>query len=160
MTTSEKDSGKLLGELVPQGGGDTIPLLKPKLLVGRREDCDIVLRFGNVSSEHCELTLESGYWFVKDLNSRNGTRINGFRVTKKRLDPGDTLSIAKRDYKARYSPNELGAEGPPPDVDVVEEILSRSLMEGAGLDRRRKQQSEGRIGIRRPSSSPADEEAA
>lgn len=160
MATSEKDSGPLLGELVPQGGGDTIPLLKPKLLVGRREDCDIVLRFGNVSSEHCELSLESGYWFVKDLNSRNGTRINGFRVTKKRLDPGDTLSIAKRDYKARYSPNELGAAGPPPDVDVVEEILSRSLMEGAGLDRRRKQQTEGRIGIHRPSPPPADEEEA
>lgn len=158
MTTSEQQPDKLLGELVPMGGGDTIPLLKSKLMVGRREDCDIVLRFGNVSSEHCELTLESGYWFVKDLNSRNGTRINGYRVTKKRLDPGDTLSIAKRDYKARYSPSALGAEGPPPDGDVVEEILSRSLMEGAGLDRRRKQQNEGRIGIRRPASPQPEDD--
>ena len=152
MTTSSSDELKTFGELVPVGGGDPIPLLKERLLVGRREHCDVILRFGNVSSEHCELTLESGYWFVKDLNSRNGTRINGFRVTKKRLDPGDTLSIAKRDYKARYTPADLGAEGPPPDVDVVEEILSRSLMQGAGLERRKKQEAEGRIGIRRKES--------
>jgi len=147
MTTSEADGPKQFGELVPLGGGDPIPLLKEKLLVGRRENCDVVLRFGNVSAQHCEMTLESGYWFVKDLNSRNGTRINGFRVTKKRLDPGDTISIAKRDYKARYTPADLGAAGPPPDVDVVEEILSRSLLEGAGLERRKKQESDGRVGL-------------
>ena len=63
----------MYGELVPLGGGDPIPLLKKKLLVGRRESCDIVLRFGNVSAHHCQLRIESGYWFVKDLNSRNGT---------------------------------------------------------------------------------------
>ena len=40
------------GELVPVGGGDPIPLLKKTLLVGRRETCDVVLRFANVSSNH------------------------------------------------------------------------------------------------------------
>ena len=39
----------MLGELLPLGGGDPIPLLKQQLLVGRRESCDIVLRFANVS---------------------------------------------------------------------------------------------------------------
>ena len=91
MSTSSGDAEKLLGELVPQSGGDPIPLRKERLMVGRRETCDIILRFGNVSSNHCELTLESGYWFVKDLGSRNGTRLNGYRITKKRMDPGDTL---------------------------------------------------------------------
>ncbi len=157
MPTSSGDQGKLLGELVPQGGGDPIPLRKEHLLVGRRENCDIVLRFGNVSSNHCELTLESGYWFVKDLGSRNGTRLNGYRITKKRMDPGDTLSIAKRDYKAVYSPTDLGAEGPPPDVDVMVEIMSHSLLEGAGLSRKKRQQSEGRVGLNRP--RPADQAA-
>lgn len=38
------------GELIPLGGGDTIPLKKNQLLVGRRESCDIVLRFANVSA--------------------------------------------------------------------------------------------------------------
>ncbi len=153
MATSSGEAEKLLGELVPQGGGDPIPLLKERLTVGRRETCDIILRFGNVSSNHCELTLESGYWFVKDLGSRNGTRLNGYRISKKRMDPGDTLSIAKRDYKAKYSPAELGAEGPPPDVDVMVEIMSQSLLEGAGLARETRQKAEGRVGIKKPAAA-------
>ncbi len=37
----------MLGQLVPVGGGDPIPLLKPELLVGRRNNCDIILSFLN-----------------------------------------------------------------------------------------------------------------
>ena len=84
------------------------------MLVGRRESCDIVLRFSNVSAHHCQLTVNGGYWHVRDLNSRNGVKVNGVRVTDKRVDPGDTLSIAKHQYVAKYSPVDLGAVGPPP----------------------------------------------
>ena len=136
----------MFGELVPEGGGDTIPLLKENLQVGRRESCDIVLRFSNISTHHCDLMLEKGYWFVKDLGSRNGTKVNGIRVTRKRLDPGDRLTIARHDYRLDYSPEKLGADGPPPDEDVISEIMSRSLMDGAGLDRKQKQLAEGRVG--------------
>jgi adenylate cyclase len=77
---------------------------------------------------------------VKDLNSRNGTKINGKRVTEKRIDPGDTISVAKHNYEFIYSPAELGAVGPPPPEqdDAVAEILGHSLLERAGLDRRPK----------------------
>ncbi len=127
----------MFGELVPLGGGDPIPLLQAKLRVGRRENCDIVLRFSNVSAYHCDLTLKQGYWFVEDLGSRNGTKVNGKRVTRKRIDPGDTVSFAKHQYELRYQPMELGAAGPPPpDEDEVSEILSHSLLDRAGLDRR------------------------
>src|SRR5580698_6667375 len=104
----------MFGELHPLGGGDPIPLMKESLLVGRRESCDIVLRFANVSAHHCELRLEGGYWYVKDLNSRNGVKVNGLRVTNKRLDPGDEFVIAKHKYEINYSPMEIGAVGPPP----------------------------------------------
>ena len=129
------------GELVPVGGGDPIPLLKRKLLVGRRESCDIILRFSNVSAHHCQLTLDEGYWFVRDLNSRNGTKVNGQRITRKRLDPGDIMSVAKHKYEVSYSPVELGAAGPPPpDEEHIAEILGRSLLDRAGLDRRRQRE--------------------
>ena len=68
-----------LGELVPCGGGDSIPLLKAKLLVGRRSQCDIVLEFPNVSSQHCEFRFDQGYWQIRDLGSRNGIKVNGTR---------------------------------------------------------------------------------
>jgi hypothetical protein len=47
------------------------------MTVGRRESCDIVLRFSNVSGQHCQLLLEGGYWFVQDNNSQNGTKVAG-----------------------------------------------------------------------------------
>ena len=113
MVSDRSGQGNLvmLGELVPVGGGDPIPLLKRKLLVGRREGCDITLRFANVSAHHCQLSLEHGYWFVKDLNSRNGTKVNGTRVTRKRIDPGDSIGFAKHKYTMNYSPVDLGAAG-------------------------------------------------
>jgi predicted component of type VI protein secretion system len=121
------------GELIPVGGGDPIPLLKKNLLVGRRESCDIVLRFSNVSAHHCQLFCNGGYWFVKDLQSRNGIKVNGNRVNEKRLDPGDELSIAKHRYDVRYSPHDLGAVGPPPVDDQTVDLMKQSLLERAGL---------------------------
>jgi pSer/pThr/pTyr-binding forkhead associated (FHA) protein len=127
----------MYGELVPVGGGDPIPLLKKTLLVGRRESCDVVLRFSNVSAHHCQMTVIGGYWHVRDMNSRNGVKVNGMRVIDKRIDPGDVLSVAKHKYEVKYSPAELGAVGPPPpDVPEVD-VLGKSLLERAGLERRR-----------------------
>jgi len=123
----------MLGELVPLGGGDTIPLLKKNLLVGRRESCDIVLRFANVSAHHCQLVVRGGYWFVKDLKSRNGVKVNSNRVsTEKRLDPGDVLAVARHKYEIHYSPIDLGAMGPPP-TDSMEDVMATSLLERSGL---------------------------
>lgn len=126
------------GRLIPTGGGEEIPLRKDRILIGRRENCDIVLRFPNVSGQHCRMSVESGYWFVKDLDSRNGTKVNGYRVThRKRLDPGALLSVAKHQYEIRYDPEELGAAGPPPaDDDHIESVLGHSLLERSGLSRR------------------------
>ncbi len=126
----------MYGELVPIGGGDTIPLLKSKLLVGRRESCDIVLRFPNVSAHHCELSVNGGYWYVKDLQSRNGVKINGVPVTEeKRIDPGDSVAIAKHKYELHYVPADIGAVGPPPLDDDTARIFGQSLLERAGLNK-------------------------
>jgi predicted component of type VI protein secretion system len=128
----------MYGDLLPQGGGDRIPLLKKSLLVGRRESCDVVLRFSNVSAHHCQLTVTGGYWYVRDLKSRNGVKVNGARVSEKRIDPGDVLSIAKHNYELKYSPAELGAVGPPPPESAEQQqIFGSSLLERAGLDRKR-----------------------
>jgi|SRR5436305_461078 predicted component of type VI protein secretion system len=127
----------MYGELVPVGGGDNIPLLRPSLTVGRRESCDIVLRFSNVSGQHCQLSLEGGYWFIQDNNSQNGTKVNGSRIVRKRLDPGDLLSMAKHKYTIKYSPADNGATGPPPsDEEDLESVMQRSLLDRAGLQRK------------------------
>jgi len=123
------------GELVPVGGGETIPLLNDHLTIGRRELCDIRLPFPNVSSVHCELTFnkDGGYWIIKDANSTNGIKVNGIRQYKKALMPGDEITIAKRRYVIRYT---LPA-GRRIDEILEDDIMSQSLLERAGLERNR-----------------------
>ena len=126
----------MYGDLIPVGGGDPIPLRKTELLVGRKKDCDIVLDFSNVSGQHCRLVLSGGYWFVLDLHSTNGVKVNGVRVTDRRIDPGQTVHISKHAYRLEYNPARNGATGPAPAAVLQEaELMSRSLMEKAGLQR-------------------------
>lgn len=127
----------MYGLLVPVGGGDPIPLRKEEMIVGRKDNCDIVLRFSNVSGKHCKLVLSSGYWYVVDMKSTNGVKINGAKVSDHRIDPGATLAIAKHLFKLQYDPAKNGATGaPPPEIYQSSDIMSRSLLEKAGLERR------------------------
>jgi adenylate cyclase len=119
------------GELVPHGGGDSIPLEREMLMIGRRDSCDIRLPFPNISGMHCELIFNEGYWTVRDLNSTNGIKVNNERVLKKLLHPGDELMIGKRKYIIQY---EMPA-GRRAMEEVEEDIMSQSLLERAGLER-------------------------
>jgi adenylate cyclase len=130
-------SHELQGELIPVGGGDTIPLIRPILKVGRRESCDIPMPFPNISGIHCELSFRDGYWYIRDLNSTNGIKVNGVRVQEKLLHPKDEISIGKRRYTIQY---ELPV-GRPTHEDVEENIMGRSLLEKAGLERPRQERA-------------------
>ena len=121
----------MFGELVPVGGGAPIPLLRERLLVGRRSRCDIHLDFPNVSSQHCELEMDSGYWQVRDLRSTNGVKVNGQRGEVQVLMPGDKLTVGRHEFEV--------TDGPPPTL-AEEDPFSRSLLEQAGLEARRKSQ--------------------
>jgi len=122
------------GELVPQGGGDSIPLLRPKLTVGRMETCDICLRLPNISKHHCELVFQDGFWWIRDLNSTNGIKVNGERVLKKVLRNDDTITLAKRVYKIEYI-HPVGQHALAELLEQEEDILSQSLLERAGLEK-------------------------
>lgn len=132
------------GELVPTGGGDSIPLFKRKLVIGRRSNCDIMLSFPNVSSTHCELELINGYWHIADLGSANGIKVNYERCDTKWLMPGDIITIAKHHYEVSYT-----ARGTAP-VNEAEDPFAKSLMEKAGLTR-----SEQRPSPRKPAPPEA-----
>lgn len=120
------------GELQPLGGGDSIPLIREQLTIGRRESCDICLRFPNVSGVHAQLTFREGYWYIRDMNSTNGIKVQGIRVQEKLLHPHDEIAIGKRKYIIDY---ELPADRRALDEVVEEDIMSQSLLEKAGLER-------------------------
>jgi adenylate cyclase len=126
----------MLGWLIPTGGGDPIPLRKKEIMVGRKPDCDVVLPFSNVSSVHCKFVLSYGYWYILDMHSTNGVKVNGAKTDDRRVDPSATVSIAHHNFTVEYDPRENGATGQPPAEKYHEEdIFSRSLLEKAGLQK-------------------------
>jgi adenylate cyclase len=129
-----------VGELVPVGGGDPIPLRRGILTIGRRESCDISLKFPNISGMHCELAYkDAGYWQVRDMGSTNGIKVNGERVLNRALRPGDEIAIAKRKYKIQYNLTPAGEAALEAVLSADEDVFSQSLMEKAGLVKRRVQ---------------------
>src|SRR5579863_4924137 len=76
--------------------GQSIDLKSEKTTIGRVEDNNFALPVGSVSSHHCEILLRGTEVVVKDLNSTNGTFVNGQQVTKEAvLKPGQTLRLGQ-----------------------------------------------------------------
>ncbi|MBI4834358.1 MAG: FHA domain-containing protein [Planctomycetes bacterium] len=72
---------------------EVIELTKPILSVGRTKDNDIVIRGDAISRRHCEIRQTDDGYNVIDLGSRNGTHVNGARVTEQKLAMGDRITI-------------------------------------------------------------------
>ncbi|MDR2170935.1 MAG: FHA domain-containing protein [Planctomycetaceae bacterium] len=133
----------MFGVLVPVGGGDLINLERRDLVIGRKDSCDVVLRFDNVSGRHCRLVLSAGYWYVVDLNSSNGVKVNNVKTQDRRLDPGDVLAVAKHEFTIKYDPARNGATDEKPPLMFQEaEIMTQSLMEKIGLQKPKQKQDE------------------
>ena len=86
--------------------GPDITLDRALVMVGRHPQCDARLDSLWVSRRHCILTEDGGEVVVRDLGSTNGIRINGQRVERGRLRPGDEISIAHFRYRLEGAPAE------------------------------------------------------
>jgi pSer/pThr/pTyr-binding forkhead associated (FHA) protein len=85
--------------LVALDEGPDIPLNRSVTFVGRHFACDARLDSRQVSRRHCCVALEGDTVVVRDLGSTNGTRINGLRVIRGHLGPGDVVSIADHHFR-------------------------------------------------------------
>jgi len=64
------------------------------VLIGRVTECDVVLYDAGISRRHCRIFSEGGEYFVEDLGSSNGTRVNGNPISGKQgLGEGDAISL-------------------------------------------------------------------
>src|SRR5215210_3154171 len=80
-----------------------------RLMLGRAPNCDCVLPEECVSRHHAQLWREGERWLLRDLGSRNGTRVNGMRVTEGvEVRPGDRLSLGGAAYRLRGRPGIAG----------------------------------------------------
>jgi len=74
--------------------GDIISLGN-KITVGRNKSNQMVLPSQSVSNFHAQIYFEDGRYMLEDLDSTNGTFINGIKVNKKSLQPGDEVRISQ-----------------------------------------------------------------
>ena len=82
--------------LIIQNGcfaGLEIRLKKAKTLLGSNLSCDVCLDDSLVSNEHAIVVRSNGGYVLEDLISRNGTRVNGENVQRKKLKNGAEISI-------------------------------------------------------------------
>jgi hypothetical protein len=78
-------------------GGKRRELSSRRVVIGRSKDCDIQIADPNASRRHAELRQEgSAYWLI-DLDSTNGTAVNGHRTARAKLDTGDVITIGSTD---------------------------------------------------------------
>lgn len=73
--------------------GTRIELAGEPVTIGRLPDCDVVLEDRNVSRRHAEVRRTPSGFVVVDLDSTNGTKVNGAGVKERRLADGDTITI-------------------------------------------------------------------
>ena len=73
-----------------------------KVIIGRADECELRLGGQFVSRHHALIVLANGEVFVEDLKSFNGTIVNGSKIKRHQISPGDRIKIG--DYELRASP--------------------------------------------------------
>jgi pSer/pThr/pTyr-binding forkhead associated (FHA) protein len=71
-----------------------VPIRKDVFLIGRGSKCDYIIEHRSVSREHAVITRERNGWFIEDLNSANGTWLEGEQISKHRIENGDEIQIS------------------------------------------------------------------
>jgi pSer/pThr/pTyr-binding forkhead associated (FHA) protein len=83
--------------------GEVIVLSGPETTVGRASSNDLVITGADVSREHARLWRDENTLEVQDLGSRNGTWVNGTRITSHRARSGDEIAFGTLRFRLDLS---------------------------------------------------------
>jgi serine/threonine protein kinase len=97
-----RESSPVVG-LVIKSSGKSMRLASLATVIGRASESDIILRSGRVSKRHCQILIEDDGVWVEDLDSANGTSLNGKRVRRALLHDHDTLDVAGHQFEVRIT---------------------------------------------------------
>lgn len=79
--------------------GQAFELSRSASTIGRSNDCEVALDVAAVSRRHALVTLDGGHYLIEDLGSRNGTFLNGERISGRTpLLPGDRIVICDQEF--------------------------------------------------------------
>ncbi|MFC5300281.1 FHA domain-containing protein [Azospira restricta] len=106
-----------------------IPLAKERMTIGRKPHNDIQIDNLAISGEHAAVVTILNDSFLEDLNSTNGTLVNGQPVKKHFLKNGDVVELGK--YKLKYIAEQSAAAGDSPDFEKTMVMRSNMLRPAA-----------------------------
>jgi len=69
-------------------------------MLGRAPECNLILAQAGISRNHCKIVEKEDQFLLEDLNSKNGTRVNGVYVKTVELSSGDIIQIGE--YQLRF----------------------------------------------------------
>ena len=124
LRPSETKVGIQVVVLSGSAKGTSVALVD-KLRVGKAQDNDLVLDDDTVSRHHCELARTSDGVHVRDLESTNGTRVQGARVSEAIVQPGTVLRVGEVEMVVR--PAVRNVEVLPSDKTWFGAAIGRSL---------------------------------
>lgn len=137
--------------LKKNGPHKSFPLPSSVTVIGRRHDCDLRVPLMSISKKHCQLYLAGGKLKIRDLGSRNGTKLNGKSVKQgTALSPGDTIkigpvsfllqiggipdNISQRKTKSQSGPKTAKSAEPPPLPDISTQPGESDMLDDFDLD--------------------------
>jgi len=94
--------------------GKVFNIKRTPFLIGRSKECDLVLNMKGVSRKHAEVTFGGGHFVIRDLDSLNGTRVNGVPVPQTRLNDADVLQLGKQKFNFFTEGMQAYAQRPAP----------------------------------------------
>lgn len=101
--------------------GDHEHLFSDSFVIGRDEPCELWLDDPHISRRHAEIRREQGRWWLLDLGSRNGTRLDGKPVRRAPLPPSCAVQLYDAGPELRL------------DVDIGSATITVPMTDGAGL---------------------------
>ncbi len=124
-----------MAKLVIQNQGMTgraCELHTDRTTIGRVEDNTFQIADASVSSHHCEVHLRGSDIFIRDLNSTNGSFINGNKIVESLLKPGETLRLGQVELKLEAEGTATSAS---PAAPAKKQVDATMLMpRGVSLD--------------------------
>jgi serine/threonine protein kinase len=114
-----------MAKLVCQTGptaGHEYPLAKDLTVMGRQSACDIQILDNMSSRTHCQVRRDGKLYSVVDLSSRNGTHLNGKKVTERQLTFGDRIRVGEVEYLFVKEPGDVEIKDLLSKYEVQEKI--------------------------------------
>jgi pSer/pThr/pTyr-binding forkhead associated (FHA) protein len=75
--------------------GLEVPVDRARMVIGRGRGADLVVAESTMSREHAVIAFDGEGCFVEDLGSTNGTKVNGERCDRSRLQDGDQIQLGR-----------------------------------------------------------------